>query len=70
MYIFYCVGGKFGEVAGACWQHRTLVQSVRCGVFDSVSRAHRTLAPDTGRLLFERPVVRDVSECARGVSDR
>jgi len=26
-------------------------------------------APDAGRLLFERPVVRDVSECMRGVSD-
>ena len=24
---------------------------------------HRTLAPDAGRLLFERPVVRDISEC-------
>ena len=27
-------------------------------------------APDAGRLLLKRPVVRDVSKCARGVSDR
>ena len=48
-----------------CWQHRTLVQSIRCGVCGSGVQS----APDAGRLLFERPVVRDVSECMRGVSD-
>ena len=43
---------------------------VWCQFVAQVCRAHRTLAPDAGRLLFERLVVRDVSECARGVSDR
>jgi len=34
VHIFYCAGGKFGEVEGGhwCWHYRTLVQSVRCGV--------------------------------------
>ena len=42
---------------------------VRCLTLARVSRAHRTLAPDADRTLFARPVVRDVSKCARGVSD-
>ena len=59
--------------------HRTLVvvapdagpeRPVWCQSVAQVSRAHRTLAPDAGWLLFERPVVCDVSECARGASDR
>ena len=81
MYIFYCAGGNFGEVAGVFfaekhspdagvgstgrWSRASGVVSVT-----QVCRAHRTLAPDVGRLLFERPVVCDVSECARGVSDQ
>jgi len=59
--------------------HRTLVlaapdggpeRPVWCQSVAQVCRAHRTLAPDTGRLLFERPVVRDISVCMRGLSDR
>jgi len=57
--------------------HRTLVLAAPdagperpCVALAQVCRAHRTLAPDAGRLLFVRPVVCDVSERARGVSDR
>jgi len=71
--FFYCAGEKFGEVTGNT--HRTLVLAAPDAgperpVWCQECRAHRTLAPDAGRLLFERPVVCDVSECARGVSDR
>ena len=47
-----------------CWQHWTqvlaaldaaLVRPVRCLTLARVSRAHRMLAPDTGRILFARP---------------
>ena len=76
MPIFYCAGGKFGEVAGVFLAdagvgstgHRSKVSGLVS--LAQVCRAHRTLAPDAGRLLFERPVVCDVSERARGVSDR
>ena len=65
-----------------CFSHRTLVLAapdagperpvwclwLRCA--ERTGRWHRTLAPDAGRLLFKRPVVCDVSERARGVSDR
>ena len=81
MYIFYCAGGKFGEVAEVFlaekhspdagvgstgrWSRASGVVSVA-----QVCRAHWTLAPDAERLLFKRLVVCDVSECVRGVSDR
>jgi len=81
VHVLYCAGGKFGEVVGVFlaekhspdadggstgrWSRASGVVSVA-----QVCRAHRTLAPDAGRLLFERPVVCDVSECTRGVSDQ
>ena len=62
------------------WEtHRTWVvaapdagpeRPVWCQSVAQVCRAHRTVAPDAGRLLFERPVVCDISECAQEVSDR
>ena len=64
--------GIFGEVAGV---FLTKKHSPDAGVGSTgrwsrasgavsvtlVCRAHRSLAPDAGRLLFARPVVRDVS---------
>ena len=62
MHIFYCAGGKFGEVAGVFLAHRTLaveatdVESERpVQTVPGPARVrHRTIG--TGRWL-ERPVV-------------
>jgi len=73
VYIFYCAGGKFGEVVGVT---QVLVAPdaapaclVRCLTLARVSQAHRTLAPDAGRTLSVHPMVHDISKCARGVSN-
>jgi len=59
VYIFYCAGGKFGEVAGVC-SHRETLTGRRV-------RRHQTLASESGVLDPARVEHRTLSECVRWI---